>query len=175
MAMEHKLRRTDREMTADETWHLLENGYVGRLGTAGPEGWPYVVPKMYAVMNGAVYFHSTTAHGHTWADLQANPRVCFEVDQPGPVFPTGEKDLCETSVGFESVILFGTCTPVTDPAEKVAFFERLMDKYANPAWERPANWSHQDVTAVYRIVVERITGKRRPVAVADRWKSTFCK
>lgn len=171
--MPHPLRRTDRELPADETWHLLERGYVGHLGTAGPDGWPYVVPKMYAAYDGCVYFHSTTAQGHTRKDIEANPRVCFEVDQPGPVFPSGTHSPCETSVGYESVILFGTCALVTDEAERITFLERLMAKYANPAWERPAVWNMLNATAVYKITVERITGKRRRVTVPEQWRHQF--
>ncbi|HWI50519.1 MAG TPA: pyridoxamine 5'-phosphate oxidase family protein [Symbiobacteriaceae bacterium] len=171
--MNHQLRRTDREMSAADTWHLLETGYVGRLGTAGPDGWPYVVPKMYVAYDGCVYFHSTTARGHTRKDLEANPKVCFEVDQPGPVFPTGTHSQCETSVGFESVILFGTCTLVEEEAERITCLERLMTKYADPSWERPAVWNSLDATAVFKITVERITGKRRPVTVAEQWRHQF--
>ncbi|HWI65081.1 MAG TPA: pyridoxamine 5'-phosphate oxidase family protein [Symbiobacteriaceae bacterium] len=172
--MEHKLRRTDREMTSEETWSLLNRGYVGRLGIADPDGWPYVVPKMYAVLNGHIYFHGATAQGHTRAGVAANPRVCFEVDEPGPVFPTGTQGQCETSVGFESVILFGTCSEVTDEAEQLAALDALMIKYAHPAWERPQTYAPMlKATVVFKIAVERVTGKRRPVTVAEQWRHMF--
>ena len=171
--MEHTLRRTDREMSAEETRRLLENGYVGRLGTADPDGWPYVVPKMYALYNGFIYFHGTTARGHTRTAVEANPKVCFEVDQPGPVFPTGTQSQCETSVGYDSAVAFGTCTLVEDDAEKIAFLERLMAKYADPAWVQPAVWTTLDATAVFKITVERMTGKHRPITVAGQWRHLF--
>lgn len=171
--MEHKMRRADRAMSPDETWRLLEKGYVGRLGTAGQDGWPYVVPRVYVAYDGCVYFHSTTAHGHTRRNVEANPKVCFEVDEPGPIFPTGDSEQCETSVGYESVILFGTCALVEDEAERMTCLRALMTKYADPKWERPDAWPMLGATAVYKIVVERITGKRRPVTVAEQWRHLF--
>ena len=171
--MEHALRRADREMSPGDAWRLLERGYVGRLGTADPDGWPYVVPKMFVACDGCVYFHGTTARGHTRSNVEADPRVCFEVDEPGPVFPTGTASQCEISVGFESVILFGTCEVVEDESERMRALERLMAKYADPAWERPPAWSMLEATAVYRIRVERITGKRREMAVAEPWRHLF--
>ncbi|HYF90832.1 MAG TPA: pyridoxamine 5'-phosphate oxidase family protein [Symbiobacteriaceae bacterium] len=171
--MEHTLRRTDREMSAEDSQRLLENGYVGRLGTADPDGWPYVVPKMYALCNGFIYFHGTTARGHTLTTIEANPKVCFEVDQPGPVFPTGTQSQCDTSVSFESVIAFGTCTLVADDAEKIIALKAMMAKYADPAWERPSGWPMLGATAVFRIEVDRMTGKRRPMAVAEPWRHLF--
>ncbi|MFZ5827934.1 MAG: pyridoxamine 5'-phosphate oxidase family protein [Bacillota bacterium] len=173
MAGRGEMRRTDREMTASESWELLGRAFSGRLGTAGPDGWPYVVPQLFIWHQGKLFFHNTAAPGHTRANIEANPRVCFEVDEPGFVFPYGDKAPCETSVGFESVILFGFCEIVSDREEKIAFFERFMAKYADPAWERPSAWPLLDATTVYAVTVERITGKRRPVVIAERWKHEF--
>ncbi|HYG57270.1 MAG TPA: pyridoxamine 5'-phosphate oxidase family protein [Symbiobacteriaceae bacterium] len=168
-----ELRRKDREMTAEESWSLLAGAYCGRLGTSDAEGWPYVVPKMFVVVDGKIYFHSSQSRGHTRSSVEANPRVCFEVDEPGPVFPSGEDSLCNTSNGFESVITFGTCRLVEDEEHKAKVLYALMAKYADPAWERPDSFPMLAVTAVFEITVERITGKRRPVAVTPRWQHLF--
>jgi nitroimidazol reductase NimA-like FMN-containing flavoprotein (pyridoxamine 5'-phosphate oxidase superfamily) len=171
--MRGELRRKDREMSAEEAWGFLEKAFSGAIGTVGPDGWPYVVPNLFVVHDGKVYFHTTAAKGHTRTNIEANPRVCIEVDEPGFVFPYGEKAPCETSVGFESVILFGTCRIIDEPDEKIRFFERFMAKYADPSWERPPVWPLLHATTVYEVTVEQITGKRRPVVIAERWKHQF--
>lgn len=168
-----ELRRKDREMPTEEAWAMLSTAFSGRLGTADAEGWPYVVPQLFVVHDSKLYFHTTAARGHTRSNVDANAQVCFEVDQPGVVFPYGERAQCETSVGFESVILFGTCRVVEEREAKIAFYERFMAKYADPEWTRPQVWPQLDATTVYEITVERLTGKRRPVVVADRWKHMF--
>lgn len=171
--MQHELRRRDRAMGEEETWQLLERGFAGSLGTVGADGWPYVVPISYVLHNGFIYFHKSTRPGHLLANLAFDSRVCFEVDEPGPVFPSGEKAPCQTSVGFRSLIVFGRCTPVTDGDEKLTAFRALMAKYADPSWERPDVWPYMDDTAVYRISIGKVTGKRRPVTVAPRWQHQF--
>ena len=124
-------------MPTEETWQLLERGFAGSIGTVGEDGWPYVVPLSYALYDGKIYFHKSNRPGHLITNLAFDARVCFEVDEPGPVFPTGEKAPCQTSVGFRSLILFGHCAPVPDGAEKLAALRALMAKYAHPAWARP--------------------------------------
>ncbi len=165
-----ELRRKDREMSSEEAWEFLETAFSGSLGTVDADGWPYVVPQLFVTHKGKVFFHNTAAKGHTRTNIDANPRVCFQMDEPGFVFPYGDEAPCETSVGFESVVLFGTCRVVEDREEKVAFFERFMTKYADPAWERPNVWPLLNATTVYEITVEKITGKRRPVVIAEKWK-----
>lgn len=168
-----ELHRKDREMSQEEAWAFLSGAFGGRLGTTDAEGWPYVVPQLFITHEGKVYFHNTAFRGHTRSNIEANARVCFEVDEPGFVFPYSEKAPCDTSVGFESVILFGTCRIIEDRDEKIAFYQRFMAKYADPAWERPEVWPRLDATTVYEITVERLTGKRRPVVIADKWKHLF--
>ncbi|MDB4895255.1 MAG: putative pyridoxamine 5-phosphate oxidase [Firmicutes bacterium] len=168
-----ELRRTDRQMTEAESWTFLTSSFSGCIGTVDADGWPYVVPQLFVIHDGKLYFHTTAANGHTRSNILSNPKVCVEADEPGVIFPYGEKAPCETSVGFESVILFGTCEIVTDQAQKVLFFERFMAKYADAAWERPPVWPLLDATTVYEITVARLTGKRRPVVIADKWKHMF--
>lgn len=171
--MRGQLRRQDRGGTPDEAWSLLDRAFRCAIGTVDPDGWPYVVPRLFVTYEGKLYFHATVAKGHTRRNIEADPRVCIEVDEPGPVFPSGDRSLCETSAGFESVVLFGTCRIIDDQALKTTVLERLMAKYADPAWERPAVWNHMAATAVYEVAVERITFKRRPVTPAAKWQHLF--
>lgn len=43
---------------------------------------------------------------------------------------------------------------------------------ACPAWERPEDWALLYATVVYEVTVEILTGKRRPLAVAERWRGS---
>jgi len=168
-----ELRRKDRQMDDADTWRLLETTEVGRLGLVDPQGWPYVLPLSFVVDDHRIYFHKTTAPGHMRVAVDANPQVCFEVDRPGPVFPSGVRGPCDTSVAYESAIAFGRCELVADRAEKLRILGLLMAKYADPSWERPDTWPLLDQTAVFAVTVERVTGKRRPLTVADPWRHQF--
>jgi nitroimidazol reductase NimA-like FMN-containing flavoprotein (pyridoxamine 5'-phosphate oxidase superfamily) len=164
------LRRTDKAVSEERARDTLLGGFSGRLGTVGPDGWPYVVPLLYVCMDGMIYVHSARARGHMRRNIEHEPRVCFEVDQPGEVFAYGRFE-CDTSVAYRSVIAFGTIRIVEDGVRKARFFSELMRKYGDPAWERPSGFFPRlDEITLYAITVERLTGKETPLpAVSRRW------
>lgn len=123
----------------------------------------------YDTPGSSIYFHQTAHSGHTAINLQRNPRVCFEVDKPGRVFPSGAQSACHTSIEYQSVVAFGECRRVDDAEMKKDILRELVARYADPAWKRPEDWVLLDTTAVYEIRVETLTGKRRSLGVAERW------
>jgi nitroimidazol reductase NimA-like FMN-containing flavoprotein (pyridoxamine 5'-phosphate oxidase superfamily) len=165
-----QVRRTDRLMPDDRIHEMLAHGYAGRLGSTGADGWPYVVPLLYVWLNGEIWLHNTGARGHLRANIEHEPRVCFEIDDPGEVFAYGRFE-CDSSVAYRSVVAFGRARIVEEPPLRTAFFDALMAKYADPNWERPKNFYPRlrEVT-IYAITVERMTGKELPLpAPQERW------
>jgi nitroimidazol reductase NimA-like FMN-containing flavoprotein (pyridoxamine 5'-phosphate oxidase superfamily) len=164
-----QVRRADKVMTEERAREVLARGYCGRLGTVGPDGWPYVVPLLYIWVDGEIRLHNTGA-GHLRQNVDHEPRVCFEVDEAGEVFPYGRFE-CDTSIAYESVVAFGRIRIVDDRAEKARFFTALMAKYGDPGWNRPADFFPRlDIIAVYAISVERLTGKQTALPdVSARW------
>jgi nitroimidazol reductase NimA-like FMN-containing flavoprotein (pyridoxamine 5'-phosphate oxidase superfamily) len=157
-------------MADDRIGEMLARGYAGRLATVGADGWPYVVPLLYVWMNSEIWVHNTSARGHLRTNVEHEPRVCFEIYDPGEGFPYGRFE-CDSSVAYRSVIVFGRVRIVDEPAQRAAFFDALMHKYGNPDWERPAGFYprlHQ--VTIYAIAVERMTGKELPLpAPQERW------
>ena len=104
------------------------------------------------------------------ANLDANPRVCFEIDAPSDVFAYGRYE-CDTGLAYQSVIAFGTVRLVDEPAEKTRFCVELMRKYADPSWQRPKAFFPRlgDIT-VWALAIERLTGKEQALpAASQRW------
>lgn len=170
MSTSPQVRRTDKLMSDEETLSLLAESFAGRLGTVGPDGWPYVVPLLYVWMDGIIYVHNTRAVGHLRTNIDHDPRVCFEVDEPGEIFAYGRFD-CDTSVSYRSAIVYGTVRVAEDVEEKARFCTELMRKYAGAKWERPKDFFPRlDQITVYAITPERITGKKTPLpASAEQW------
>jgi nitroimidazol reductase NimA-like FMN-containing flavoprotein (pyridoxamine 5'-phosphate oxidase superfamily) len=164
------VRRADKLMAEAAVRELLARGYSGRLGTVGPDGWPYVVPLLYLWRDGEIWVHGTRARGHLRASVDHEPRVCFQVDEPGEVFPYGRFE-CDTSVAYRSVVVFGRLRLIEDRERKTAFFDALMAKYGDPAWGRPRGfYPRLDEVTVYAIAVARMTGKETALpAPPDRW------
>ncbi len=170
MSTPPQVRRADKIMPDAAARELLRTGRNGRLGTVGPDGWPYVVPLLYVWMDSQVYVHNSRAPGHLFHNVSHEPRVCFEVDEPGPVFAYGRYE-CDTSVAYRSAIAFGTIRIVEDREEKARFCTELMRKYGDPSWDRPAEFFPRlDDITVYAMAIERLTGKETPLPAASaRW------
>jgi len=149
---------------------LLARAYCGRLATVGADGWPYVVPLLHVFSGDTLLVHNTGLRGHLRANIERDPRVCYEADEPGEVFPYGRFE-CDTSISYRSVVAFGRARIVADEAEKSAFFDALMGKYADRSWERPKSvYPRLADATVYAIAIEKLTGKEGPLPSREaRW------
>src|SRR5580704_17561737 len=154
-----QVRRADKVMSEQRSLETLKRGFSGRLATVGEDGYPYCVPLLYLWIDGQVYVHTTSARGHLRANVEREPRVCFEIDEPDEVFDYGRFE-CDSGLAYRSVILFGKIRIAEDTATKQWFCERLMEKYGKPNSIRPKNFFPRlDIITVYEMTVERMTGK----------------
>lgn len=172
MSTPPQMRRAEKLMSHEDVHETLLNGYCGRLATFGKDGYPYCVPLLYVWQHGEVCLHNAKAVGHLRANVDHNPNVCFEIDQPGEVFPYGRFE-CDTSIAYRSVILFGKIRVVESSEAKQGFFEALMEKYAKSSWGRTKSFfTRLDQITLYAITVERMTGKQIPLpAMSEQWPS----
>ncbi len=170
MSQPPQVRRADKLMADDGTRETLARGVCGRLATVSADGSPYCLPLLYVVLDGEIWVHNTAATGHLRANAEHEPRVCFEVDEPGQVYDYGRFE-CDSSIAYRSVVAFGRIRIVDNRAAKQRFFEAFMAKYRKSDEARPKGFFPRiDVVTVYAITVERMTGKETPLpAVADQW------
>ena len=154
----YSLRRTDRQMPEDECYALLDTGTYGVMSTA-VDNQPYSVPLSYVWQNGKVYFHCALT-GRKLDILAVNQNVCFSVvcNDVGAFFENGNY-----STIYSSVIVFGKCRSVADPAERNSALRALCQKYLPDCMDSvdAAIQRSGKITAVYRIDPEYITGKQR--------------
>jgi nitroimidazol reductase NimA-like FMN-containing flavoprotein (pyridoxamine 5'-phosphate oxidase superfamily) len=163
-----QLRRADRMMPEDRARQFLQRGFGGRLATIGQDGFPYCVPLLYVCMDDQVFVHTTSARGHFRSNIDREPRICFEVDEPEQVFDYGRFE-CDSGLAYASVILFGRIRVVDERGVKQRFCEMLMQKYGKPDTGRPKGFFPRlDIITVYAITVERITGKECALP-AQQW------
>lgn len=161
------LKRPDKEMSDDAVQAMLRGGYSGRLATVGKNGWPYIVPLLYVWMDGEIWVHNTRVRGHLRENVDHEARACFEIDEPGEIFPYGPIE-CDTNIAYRSVVAFGRIRVVDDREHKHAFFAALMDKYRDPAWDRPReSFPRIDHVTVYAIAIDRMTGKETPLPAPE--------
>jgi hypothetical protein len=159
-----KLRRSDRAMSEQDSVALLARALVGRIGTVDADGTPYVVPLnfVYEDQGRRIHLHLGRQPGHLASNLGFSSKVCFEVDEPGSLFATGEAG-CDTDQAFESAVCFGRAVVVSDEGEKERIARLFIRKYVDEhmpgrSYDAGLVW----LAAVDFVTVELsvVTGKR---------------
>lgn len=163
-------RRTDKIMPEADALALLARGQLAHFATTGADGMPYAVPNLFVFADGILFTHTTSADGHFRRNVEHDPRISASITEMGEVYPYGAT-ACDTTLSYASVVVFGTTRIETDPTAKAVFFDRLMAKYADPGWARPAGfYPRLGDTTVYAITPTRITGKAGALPpMAERW------
>jgi nitroimidazol reductase NimA-like FMN-containing flavoprotein (pyridoxamine 5'-phosphate oxidase superfamily) len=162
------MRRAEKQMPEAECRDFLARAFCGRLASCDADGRPYITPLLHVLDGDVLWVHTAAAHGHLRANIDANPHVCFEADEPGAVFPYGRFE-CDTGLAYTSVVAFGRIAIAPAEHDKQVFFERFMRKYADAAWQRPQGFFPRiDAVTVYRIELDRITGKRTALPAAQQ-------
>ena len=151
------MRKRDREIKDKAAIRaIMEEALVCRIGLSG-DGMPYVVPMNFGLGENCLYLHCAT-EGHKLDILRRNDRVCFEMDLLREIKPGPES--CGWGACYDSVIGFGRAVIVEGPAEKRAALDRIMEHCGATG---PFSYPDETLakTAVIRIDIESLTGKRR--------------
>jgi hypothetical protein len=160
------MRRDDRAIE-DDTWirQFLKTAPVGTLATVY-ERQPFVNSNLfvYDETEHVVYMHTANV-GRTRANIEAHDRVCFTAMEMGRLLPADEA--LEFSVEYASVVIFGRGSVIEDQDTATAALQMLLDKYAphlKPGQHyRPTTLDELKRTAVYRIVIEDWSAKKKEV------------
>ena len=161
------VKRSDREVT-DETWirALLHRAPVGYLATVHDDQ-PFINSNIfvYDEAANAIYMH-TARLGRTQGNVDQHEKVCFTVTEMGRLLPADVA--LEFSVEYAGVVVFGTAVIIQEQQEAIDALQLLMDKYAphlTPGQDyRPPVAEELKRTAVYRIHIDKWSGKKKEVA-----------
>jgi hypothetical protein len=143
-------------MSEQDSVALLQRALVGRIGTIDAEGTPYIVPLnfIYEHEGCRIHLHLARQRGHLASNLEFSPKVCFEVDEPGPLIATGEAG-CDTDQVYESVVCFCRARTVSDERERERIARLFLRKYKpRLVWLGAADFVTIDIGV--------LTGKRCP-------------
>jgi len=154
------MRKKEREI-ADRAQvdAILSAAKIVRVAFA-VENEPYVVPLSYGYdpKAGILYVH-TAREGRKIDCIEANPRICFEVEGTSRM-KAGDERGCSWGVLYESVIGYGTIRELIDPEAREAALLWIMRQQSG----RDGKWTFSPevvaVTRVWAITVESVTGKR---------------
>lgn len=150
------MRRKDREMPAEFAYSVIDRSPYGTLATLAEDGTPYCIPVSAVRRDKAIYFHC--AHeGAKIQGMRAQPRVCLSFVSYAHI-PKGK-----FTSEYESAVVFGLASEVTDPAEKTEILRWLCLRYTPDNMDDfyQAIARSLDRTAIWQVNIDTITGKRK--------------
>jgi len=156
------MRRNDREITSlDEKLEIIDKCKVCRLALA-EDNVPYIVPVNfgYSFNNETLtlYFHSAV-EGKKLDILRKNNKVCFEMDCDTKLIEANTASKC--SYAFKSIIGSGKVYFSDDAKEKLSALNLLMKHQTGKEIENRFSDSDLAKVAVYKLVVDEFSGKKR--------------
>jgi nitroimidazol reductase NimA-like FMN-containing flavoprotein (pyridoxamine 5'-phosphate oxidase superfamily) len=154
------VRRKDREI-ADrrELEAILEEADVARLAFASG-GAPYIVPLNYGFAwerELVLYFHGAN-EGRKIREMRKGGLVGFELDT-GHELIVGD-GACDWGMKYRSIVGSGRLSEVTEPAERKAGLDAIMEHYGFPG--SPAYDERMfAVTVLLKLEVVELSGKQK--------------
>ncbi|MDQ1040101.1 nitroimidazol reductase NimA-like FMN-containing flavoprotein (pyridoxamine 5'-phosphate oxidase superfamily) [Streptomyces sp. V3I8] len=141
---------------------ILDEGYVCHLGFVR-DGAPVVLPTLYGRVGERLYVHGSTGSRPLRMAGQADPGlpVCLTVTHVDGLVLA--RSAFHHSINYRSVVVHGVAHPVTDPAEKRAALDALVDHVVpgRSYDSRPADAKELAATAVLRLDLGEVSAKLR--------------
>lgn len=152
-----QMRRQDRALCQDETREILQKGNYGFLMMHGLGDYPYGIPLNYVYSENSIYIHSAL-EGHKLDCIRNDNKVAFCVVGEATILPD------KFSTRYKSAIVFGRAYELSG-SEKFEALIKLIGRYVDSdnclAKGRAYVEKDQDITAVFRIDIDHMTGKAR--------------
>ncbi|MBW1787537.1 MAG: pyridoxamine 5'-phosphate oxidase family protein [Deltaproteobacteria bacterium] len=130
--MPKPMRRNQCEITdPKEIERILSATNIGRLGTTGADGYPYIVPVNFVWMEGKGYFHCAL-EGEKLDNIERDPRVCFEVDIPLAYLDSTfrpDRTVSQVHQFYHCIIIRGTARVAPDGPLKTDALNALVAKH----------------------------------------------
>lgn len=153
------MRRKDRAQDGEFSCSLIDRCTHGVMALSTGEAAPYCLPLSFVRVGDNLYFHCAR-EGRKIDLLRRYPQVC--VTFVGMDRPTFAAPSLYTTY-FQSAIVTGTASEVTDPGEKTNALRALCQKLTpnDMAGFEAAIEKSLSVTAVWKIHMEEVSGKAR--------------
>lgn len=148
-------RRKNKQLSIEDTKHLLEKERRGVLSVIGDDNYPYGVPinYIYVKEDNKIYFHGSRI-GHKADSIKKSNKVCFTI--------YGNETIKEENWApyMQSVIVFGRCNIITNQEDCINLIRKFANKYY-PDKKLIEEEIEKSIKAVqmYEIEIEHLTGK----------------
>lgn len=155
--MDKPMRRSDRQLTDEETLQLFRDAEYGVLSVTDENNMPYGVPMSFALSDNVIYFHCSAVGGKRISGIRHDPNACFMVIGDTKLLPQKFATL------YMSGIAYGKIEIISDDTEKQKGIEAILQKYSPDHIENGMKYiaSALDKIYVLKLEIEKITGKGR--------------
>lgn len=152
------LRRQDRKVQPQDALAWVQQSEYCILATCDNEGVPYGVPVSPVLEQNHVYFHCAPT-GRKLENLKQQPQVCMTF------VAKAQTDGAAFTTRYESVIVEGNASLVTDETEKRHALELLCVRYTAHTTEEIAQYitKYFAQTMVVKVEITQLCGKSNPL------------
>lgn len=159
-----RIRNHPERAVPDEAPEILSRGLVAHVGFVD-DGLPCVIPLSYhydAAVPGKLYLHGAV-RSRALKLLASGAPVCVTVTITDELVYS--RKAMNHSINYRSVVLFGGAREITDPAEKYALFDQMVQRYfPDRLLERdytPPPTADLGITALVEVTIEDWNAKAR--------------
>ena len=146
-------------------YEILDEGFICHVGFC-LDGQPFVIPTGYGRAGDNLYIHGSAA-SRMLRNLDQGIAVCVTVTLlDGLVLA---RSIFNHSMNYRSVVILGTASAVTNPAEKLEALRRLSEHILPGRWaeSRFPNEKELKATTVLRLPIEEFSAKVRQGPAVD--------
>ena len=154
--MQHRMKT--HMMTKEKIEDLLNRTASCSIATLNTDGTPYVTPMHHIYHNGFIYMHGLPK-GTKVDNIKANPRVSITAYEMDSLLLDPSGKACDTNTKYESVILSGMATLVTDVDCKQEVLMEIVKKYTPHLSDTILLENMVRGTAVIQVQILDMTGK----------------
>lgn len=143
----------------EAAYKILDEGFICHVGFV-VDGQPFVIPTGYGRAGDNLYIHGSAA-SRMLRNLDQGVPVCVTVTLlDGLVLA---RSIFNHSMNYRSVVILGTATAVTDPAEKREALRLLSEHILPGRWDesRQPNEKELKATIALRLPIQEFSAKVR--------------
>lgn len=145
-------------LTKEQIDDLFKRAEVGRLGTFSSNGFPYVLPMHFVYVDNKIYMHGLPK-GKKIDNIKFNSNVCFEVDEMLSLLYEGVENPCDVNTEFNSIIVEGKASLVSDFDEKKMALSSIVTKFTPHLVDKELPSKMINGTAVIKIDILECVGR----------------
>lgn len=151
-------RMKTHQLSEKQIEEILKREQVGTLATINEDGSPYATPIHFVYDNGKIYMHGLPA-GQKVENIRRNGSISFMVYHMNGLLLDENELPCDTNTAYQSVIISGRASFLTELNDKKSALELIVKKYTPQLSDKPLPEKMVKGTAVIMVDITSVSGK----------------